>query len=159
MIRCLVAMDEKQGIADDHGIPWAGKVPGDIKYYHDKMRGYLVLMGYGVYREMTHPYDAKKNYVATTKKGEQLRPGFEPVYDAVEFLKKIKEDIWDIGGAILFASTIDLADEVYATQLQGDFNCTKFFPEFKNEFEMVRESEPITENGVTYTFQVWRRKK
>jgi dihydrofolate reductase len=158
MVRLIAAIDEKQGIADEHGIPWRGKVPGDVKYYTDKINdGNPILMGYGVYKEMTKPYAGGTNYVASLH-DEKLHDGFELVHNAAEFIKNSKSDIWDVGGAILFASTIELADELYITQLQGDFGCTKFFPEFKNEFELIKESDPITENNVTYTFQVWKRK-
>ncbi len=158
MIRCIAAIDEKQGIADDHGIPWQGKIPRDVKYYHEKIKGTPVLMGYGLYKELSHPYPESKNYVASSK-DEQLKPGFELVKDAVEFVKNFEGDLWDLGGAMIFAVTLDYVDEIYVTQLQGNFNCTKFFPKFKDQFEKVSETEPTTENGVTYTFQVWKRIK
>ncbi len=159
MVRCIAAMDEKRGIADDHGIPWQGKIPGDIKYYRDKVNdGGTILMGYGLYVELTKPYPGGTNYVATSK-DEKLREGFEPVSDAVEFIKSSHNDIWNLGGAGLFASTIDYAEELYITQIDGDFGCTKFFPEFKNQFQLVTSGDPITENGVTYRFQVWKRAK
>jgi dihydrofolate reductase len=158
MIRFIAALDNKQGIADDHGIPWQGRTPTDVHYYRDKMKNGTVLMGYGLYRELSKPYPGGVNYVATRNKEEKLREGFEPVYDARQFLQDQGGDVWNAGGAAIFASTMDMADELYITQLQEDFNCTKFFPEYKNEFTMVSESEPVTENGITYTFQVWKRK-
>lgn len=158
MIRFIAAVDSKLGIADDHGIPWQGRTPTDVQYYRNKLTTGTVLMGYGLYKELSNPYPGGVNYVATRDKTLKLREGFEPVYDAVEFLKHTSGDIWNAGGAAIFASTIDLADELYLTQLNQDFNCTKFFPAFNDKFQKASESEPITENGITYTFQVWRRK-
>lgn len=158
MIRCIAALDEKRGIADEHGIPWQGKVPGDVAYYHDKIKSGTLLMGYGLYRELSKPYPGGVNYVATRETSEKLREGFSPVADAREFLQKTGGDIWNLGGALLFASTLDLADELYLTRLAGDFHCTKFFPAFEDEFERFSQSEAVTENGVTYRFEVWRRK-
>ena len=160
MIRFIAAIDEKQGIADEHGIPWQGKIPGDVKYYTDKIKhGGVILMGYGVYKELSHPYEGGTNYVATKDHSEKLRPEFVPIDDAMEFLKNANDDVWDVGGAMLFASTIDFAEELYITQLEGDFKCTKFFPPYKNQFTLAHSEEPITENGVTYRFQVWKRTK
>lgn len=157
MIRFIAAIDAKRGIADDHGIPWQGKIPGDVQYYREKVRQGTLLMGYGLYVELTQPYPGGTNYVASSK-DEQLRSGFALVKDARAFQAETKGDIWNLGGAGLFASTIDQADELYITQLDQDFHCTKFFPEFKHDFIMKSESEPMTENGITYTFQVWTRK-
>ena len=158
MIRAIAAVDAKRGIADDHGIPWQGKIPSDIKYYRSKIKDGIAVMGYGLYVELSAPYPGVKNYVAMgTDRQEQLREGFEAINDASNFIQNCKEDVWNLGGAGLFASTFDLNDELYITQLDKDFNCTKFFPEFQNAFTLISESEPIIENGVTLTFQIWQR--
>lgn len=158
MIRFIAAIDDKRGIADDHGIPWQGKLPTDVKYYRDKLKTGTVLMGYGMYKEVSKPYPGGINYVAAQGQMGGLRPGFKPVDDARKFLSEFKGDIWNAGGAALFTSTLDLANELYLTRVQGDFNCTKFFPEFESDFELASSSEPITENGITFHFEVWRRK-
>lgn len=157
MIRFIAAIDTNRGIADDHGIPWQGKIPGDVRYYHEKISTGTILMGYGLYIELTHPYPGGINYVAS-KKDEELRPGFALIHDAHKFQEETEGDIWNLGGAGLFSSTFDQADELYITQLNQDFQCTKFFPEFKDKFVLKSESDPITENGIAYTFQVWSRK-
>lgn len=157
MIRFIAAIDSKQGIADEHGIPWQGKIPGDVRYYHEKIAsGGAILMGYGLYKELSKPFANKKNYVASNR-DEELKEGFKLVRDARKFQAEAEDDVWNLGGAGLFASTIDQADELYITQLDQDFHCTKFFPDFKDDFRLVSESEPVTENSITYTFQVWRR--
>jgi len=159
MIRAIVATDSKRGIADDHGIPWQGKVPSDAAWFREKtMTGGLILMGYGTYTEFSSPLHGRENFVATHRP-EPLRDGFSKVADARKFLQETTEDVWNIGGAALFTETLDLNDELYITKLQGDFDCTKFFPEYEQLFELASESEPITENGITFTFCIYRRKK
>lgn len=157
MIRFIAAIDQNQGIADDHGIPWQGKIPVDVKHFRSQIKTGTKLMGYGVYAEMARPYPGGMNYVASTR-DQDLREGFSLVKDAHQFLVEAKGDTWNLGGAMLFASTIDLADELYITQLDQDFHCTKFFPKFKDDFVLKSESQSMTENGIIYTFQVWSRK-
>lgn len=156
MIKFIAALDENQGLANDHGIPWQGRIPTDVGYFRQKTLGGNVMMGYGWYKEQAQPLADRRNLVATTS-SEALRPGFERVRDAGAFLAEAKDDIWVGGGAGLFESTLDLADELYITQLEGDFNCTKFFPPYKKSFTLVSESEAHTENGITFRFQVWKR--
>lgn len=156
MIRFIAAIDEKQGLANDEGIPWRTLVPNELKYFRDKTKHGNVLMGYNTYKEFKRPLSDRTNYVAT-KEHVDLMDGFQRVPDAVSFIQDFKDDLWNIGGAGLFTTTLELADELYITQLESDFNCTKFFPPFKDNFHLVSESKPRTENGVTYRFQVWAK--
>ena len=157
MIRFIAAIDEKRGIADDNNIPWLGKLPSDTEYYRDKIKTGKILMGYGTYQVISKPYHERINYVATNN-SEILNEGFEAVKDARAFIQNTDEDVWVLGGAGLFASTIDLADELYLTQVEGDFNCTKFFPKFEQDFELISKTKSLTENGIKFRFEVWKRK-
>lgn len=157
MIRFIAAVDSKLGLADEHGIPWQGSLPTDVAYFRSKTLGSNVMMGYGWYVEQKQPLPQRRNLVATTK-DEPLHEGFEPVHDARKFLAEIHEDMWVGGGAGLFASTLDLADELYLTRIERDFHCTKFFPPFEDKFKLKSSSNPQTENGLTFHFEVWGRK-
>lgn len=161
MIRAIAAIDEKRGLADNHGIPWQGRIPSDVAHFRQSTIHSNVLMGAGWYKEQREPLPDRKNFVATSTDTE-MRPGFERVTDARVFLKKFKDSpevLWVGGGAGLFASTLDLIDELYLTLLEGDFQCTKFFPEYQQDFVNVSENDPITEGGITFRFTVWRRKQ
>lgn len=154
MIRCIVAVDSKNGMANDHGIPW--DLPADRKYFRDQTKNSIVVMGYGTYAEFAEPLPDRRNIVVS-REGTDLRPGFELVVDVFEFLKNSTEDVWIIGGAKLFASTIYLADELYITQLEGEFKCTKFFPKYSEAFRRVDTENSKLENGITFSFTHWKR--
>jgi dihydrofolate reductase len=157
MIRFIAALDSKNGIANDHGIPWQGILPSDVIYFRSKTIHSNLMMGYGWYVEQKKPLRDRKNLVATTKP-KSLRKGFEKVSDAREYLRTSSHDVWVGGGAGLFASTLDLADELYLTRLEWDFHCTKFFPNFTDSFSLREQSEPHTENNITFRFEIWQRK-
>ena len=156
MIRFIAAIDSKRGLADDKGIPW--DLPTDRKFFVDQTKEGLILMGKGTYLEFKEPMHGRTNYVATYS-DEKLKPGFVAVQDVPAFYEEHEgEVINNIGGAGLFTSTLDYADELIITQLQAEFNCTKFFPEFKHKFDLVSRSQPQHENDTTYCFEVWKRK-
>lgn len=150
-------MDSKRGIATDTGIPWQGQVPGDVAQFRAKTIHSNVLMGSGWYAEQLQPLPMRRNFVATSNP-QPLRAGFERVSDAREFLQQFDGDVWVGGGAGLFANTLDLADQLHLTHLDGDWHCTKFFPEFEDRFTLIEKSEPITENDVTYYFATYSKK-
>lgn len=156
MHRLIAAIDSQRGIADDTGIPW--KLPTDQKFFVEQTKEGLILMGAGTYHEFTKPMHGRTNYVVTHDT-RPLYSGFVAVHDIEAFLKEhASERINNIGGASLFAQTIQYADELILTQVQRDFHCTKFFPEYEYSFVRVSRSEPITENGITFCFETWRRK-
>ena len=154
MINAVVAIDDKRGMADDCGIPW--RLPTDSKFFKDRIQPGLVLMGYDTYIEVKKPFHGRTNYVATAKT-EQLRPGFEAVHDVDAFLNAATEDIWNIGGPGLLASTMDRIDIFYITQVFADFKTTKFLPELGPGFKLTSSSDKLVENGITFQFQTWTR--
>ena len=158
MIRFIAAIDSKRGMADDKGIPW--DLPTDKVYYRNRIRSGVVLMGMGTYNEVKVAQSGKIQLVATRNE-VKLRPGFKAVADARKFLGNARsrdEDIWVIGGPGLFATTLELAEELYLTLIEQDFHCTKFFPEYQNLFELAGQGDQQTENGVKFRFTTWRRK-
>ncbi|HVC35990.1 MAG TPA: dihydrofolate reductase [Candidatus Dormibacteraeota bacterium] len=156
MIRFIAAIDIRRGLANENGIPWQGKLPTDVAYFRNKTTGGNLLMGYGWYQEQEHPLANRRNIVATTK-DELLRDGFEKVKDAREYLRNSTQDVWVGGGAQLFETTIDLADELYLTKIETDFHCTKFFPPYETNFKLVSSRGPIAENGLQFSFCIYQR--
>ncbi len=161
-----MVIDAKRGLANERGLPW--HLPGDLAYYRERTKAGPIIMGYHTYQEQKVPLGHGTNYVfVVSGRPAKLRPGFVAVHDLAQFLNNYrgasspgspKGDIWNIGGARLFAQTMDMADELYITLIDGDFNCTKFFPEYEADFELAGESQPQVENGTEYRFTTWRRK-
>jgi dihydrofolate reductase len=158
MLRLIAAMDEKRGVADEHGIPWQGKIPTDTSRFHDLTSNGIILMGYGTYKEYDKPLHGRDNFVVSHPGGGALRPGFVLVPDTDPFLDEHEDEmVWLIGGAALFSASLARADQLFLTQLDGDFQCTKFFPEFVGGFELGSSEGPHTENDITFSFQEWER--
>jgi dihydrofolate reductase len=55
MIRLIAAIDKSRGIADEHGIPWQGKIPTDTRYFREQTAEGTIVMGYGTYVEYDRP--------------------------------------------------------------------------------------------------------
>ena len=156
MIRLIAAHDEKLGIANNNGIPW--HLPKDALYFREKTKDGVVVMGAATYREFDKPLPDRKNLVLTHD-AKPLRPGFQSISDLELFINdNWDQDIWVIGGASLFAQTISAADELYITRVRGDFHCTKFFPDYYNDFSLLDRAKEVTENSTTYSFEIWARK-
>jgi dihydrofolate reductase len=156
MIRLIAAMDSKRGIATASGIPW--KLPGDTAYFRQQTAQGLILMGRATYDEFAAPLHERENFVLSADPGP-LRPGFEAV-GSLDQLRASRpdEDVWVIGGATVYGETISEAEELLITQVLGDFNCTKFFPDFTDAFRLTIRGEEREDGGVSYRFDTWQRR-
>lgn len=155
MIRLIAAIDAARGIATDKGIPWT--LPGDSAYFENQTTTGLIVMGRATYSEFSAPLHGRDNYVLTREQS-RLRSGFQPITNLADLMTRHPhEQVWVIGGAFVFAETIDGADELYITQVLEDFQCTKFFPDYRDGFTRFEQSEDQEENGTRYRFEKWRR--
>jgi dihydrofolate reductase len=158
MIRLIAAIDKSRGIADDRGIPWQGKIPTDTRYFRDQTAKGTIVMGYRTYDEYDHALHDRQNFVVSRPGTSSLRPGFVAVPDLDSFLHlKAHTVVWVIGGAGIFAQSIPVADELFITQLDADFHCTKFFPRFDDDFLLGSDLGSHRENDISFRFQIWRR--
>ncbi len=158
MIRLIAAMDNDRGIAGEHGIPWQGKIPTDTKYFRAETAEGAIVMGFRTYEELSDPLHDRKNFVVSRPGTSSLRPGFVVVPDLDEFLHQHSHElVWVIGGAVVFERSMSLEDELFITQLDAEFVCTKFFPEYESHFVLVNDLGRHSENGISFRFEIWHR--
>lgn len=160
MIRLIVACDRQSGLAKQGILPW--HIPDDVAYFAQKTKsdGANVLMGSITFQSLQTPLLERKNYVLTSDK--TLREGVELVHNLAHFLQDYQgqeQHLWVIGGANVFEQVFatGLADELYITQIEADFGCTQFFPEIRDEFQLISESDLHEQNGFIFTYQVYAK--
>lgn len=153
MIRQVVAMDEKQGIAKNGSQPW--KLPKEAAHFHalTKSKGGVVLMGRTTF-ELIGIMDDRDNYVLTSRTAPIA--GVTLVHDLDSFLAGLTTDLWIIGGAKLYETTLGLADELHITKIATDFGCDSFYPPYEASFKLVSATGQPPENGLSYAFYVYR---
>ena len=158
MIYLITALDSGRGIADEHGIPWQGRIPTDTAYFRAQTVTGVIVMGYRTYEEFASPLHDRENFVITRPHTPPLRPGFVPAHDLLQFLALHDDEVvWVLGGAAIFAQSLPVADALFLTQLDADFHCTKFFPNYDGTFDLASDLGPHVENQISFRFQVWRR--
>lgn len=154
-IRIIAAIDSKRGLANNGGIPW--DIPIDRQYFRDKTDGQKIIMGFNTYQEFNKPWQNRQNYV-WCRPGTELREGFHAVHRLKDFLLQ-PEIIWVIGGAGLFVKALEYTDQLYLTQIDHNFRCTKFFPKYDSLFRRKSQSPDHHQNGLAFRFEVWERLK
>lgn len=159
----IVAADNKWGIGRDGGL--LASIPTDMKYFKDHTTGKVVVMGRKTLESMPRKRGLPNriNYVLTSN------PDFEAerckTINSVDELREElsqydPDDVFLIGGATLYNKFYKCCDKLYVTKMDADLNADTFITCFDDDpdFEVVSESEPITENGITFRFVVYQRR-
>jgi dihydrofolate reductase len=162
MISIIAAMDSKSGIGKDHKIPW--HITEDLVRLKNLTIGHVTILGRTSFESMLGYYEKSgrqtmsqrthivitrdSNYVVEEKYGLAVNSIEEAIRIAKE---KEKEEIFIIGGRQIFDQTIGIADRLYLTIVQDDFECDTFFPDYSSFTKIINE-EDREENGLKYKF-------
>lgn len=83
------------------------------------------------------------------------------VHDLQEAIAKAQafsDEVMIIGGAEIFQTTMEIADRLYITYIQKEFEGDTFFPQYGPKWHLISASEDyVTEDGIPYSFLVYER--
>ena len=148
-ISIITAMDAKRGIGKNGQLPW--HIPEDFRRFKDLTSGNTVLMGRKTFESIGRPLPNRFNIVITNQLGNTDTQDLIFVNSLEEALKKAKGNVFIIGGGQIYAQSIQKADKLYLTKIDGDFNCDTFFPDY-SDFTKETFIGAGEENGIKYEF-------
>lgn len=158
----MLAMDRNRVIGKDNQLPW--RLPADLAYFRKHTIGKPVLMGRKTYDSMGKALPKRENLVVT--RDAHFQPGDCRVFNSIEeaiqyFQKSDEEELMIIGGAEIFRQTLSIANKLYITEIDDEFEGDTFYPEIPPEEWIVtkREQGTVDENNVyRHEFLVYERK-
>ncbi|MFH1291961.1 MAG: dihydrofolate reductase [bacterium] len=156
MIALISAVADNNCIGKNNQLPW--HIPEDLKHFKELTSKKTVLMGRKTFESILgylgKPLPKRKNIVITRSTDYQVPNGAE-VYNNIQqaFADHENEDIFVIGGAGIYAQTIDLADTLYITHVRGLVEGDAFFP--KIDTTIWKEVEREDHNG--YSFVTYKK--
>lgn len=159
----IVAADSRWGIGKNGGL--LADLPTDMKYFREHTRDKVVVMGRRTLESLPGKKGLPKrvNFVLTSN------PDFEAerctvVHSEDELWEAVSEyepdDVFLIGGATLYNRFYKYCDKLYVTKIDADLGADTFIVDLDGDpdFEIISESEPVTENGLTYRFVIYKKK-
>jgi dihydrofolate reductase len=158
VIALVVAHSANRVIGRDGELPW--RLPTDLRRFRELTTGHTVLMGRRTYESLParfRPLPDRRNIVLSTRSAFEA-PGAEVFSDLEAAVQACSHDCFVIGGAVTYAQALSRAERVYATQVAGEIAGDAVFPELPAaDWRCVDRSEPIAENGESFTFTVYER--
>jgi dihydrofolate reductase len=162
-MKAIVAVDRNWGIGKDNSL--LAHLPGDLKYFKGKTYGKVIVMGRKTLESFPSgkPLEGRTNIVLTSNEDYQTPCEICCSKDDLrECLKNYEdEDVYIVGGEKVYREFIHYCDTIYVTKIDAVFSADRYFPNLDEDplWEMSYQGSPITENGFTYRFTEYTRKK
>ena len=137
ILSIIVAYDRNRVIGFQNKIPW--HLSEDLRRFKKLTTDHIIIMGRKTFESIGRELPNRINRVVSRKSTS--------LNDEIERAKSAAHDeVFVIGGAEIFKQALPLADRIYLTEIDAEFEGDTFFPaiDFKKEFRIVEQSELLT---------------
>ena len=161
MISIIVAIAKNNAIGKDNQLLW--HISDDLKRFKRLTSGHKVIMGRNTLLSLPrYPLPNRTNIVITDQPEESF-DGCRMVHsiDEAAAMCSAEEECFVMGGASIYHQFMPLAEKLYITQVDTDFDGDTFFPTIDpTVWELTEQSEPVTmdDGSFSYRFQTWLRR-
>lgn len=167
--KVIVAHDDRLGIGKANKVPWS--LSSDLKFFKRLSTSVTnpaltnaLIMGRCTWECIPielRPLAGRYNFVLS-KNSEMHLPkpailcrDFNQLFSSLSNLSI--ETNFLIGGATIFKEFVNRrwCNAIYATEIEGDFQCDRFFPEYRQSFDLVEQSNWQQENNYRFRFNLY----
>ncbi len=159
-ISILVAMARNRTIGVNNTLPW--RCPDDLKHFKALTMGHHMIMGRKTFDSIGKPLPGRTTVVVTRDRNLKVEGCVvvNSLQDAITACQGDNE-VFIVGGADIYAQSLQLADTLYITEIQQEVEGDAHFPEFDRSAwqETAREvRSQETPQRLDYHFVAYRRK-
>lgn len=151
-ISIIVAIAKNRAIGKDNKLLW--HIPNDLRRFKEITTGHTVIMGRKTHESIGKPLPNRTNIIIT-RNNDYKADGCiicKSLEDAIKFSKERQEsEAFIIGGGEIYNQAINLADKLYLTLVEGDFEADTYFPDYSDFKKIVFEKQEESE-GYKYRF-------
>lgn len=148
---CLIAaLSEDRLIGNKNKLLW--RISADLKRFRELTVGHPIIMGRKTFDSIGRALPGRVNIVVTRDE-EFTAPGCvvcHSLEDALAVAEAQDEKVFVIGGGEIFQQVIDVADRLYLTVVEGQFEGDTCFPRY-SQFRVISEAVEESE-GYRYKF-------
>lgn len=155
IISIIVAVWPKNELGKDNQLLW--HIPSDMKRFKELTSWHPVIMWRKTFEsipEKFRPLPNRTNIIIS--RNPELEYDwvliFKDIEKAIEKAKSIDEnEIFIIGWAQIYNSTINIADKLYLTKVEWNFDADVFFPDY-SMFNKVISKQDLEDNWFKISF-------
>ena len=156
-ISIIVAIAQNNAIGKDNQLLW--HIPADLKRFKKLTTGHTIVMGKRTFYSLPiRPLPNRRSIVITDVPGEEIE-GCTMAYSIEEAIEKMDsgKENFIIGGGMVYKQFLPLAQQLYLTIVQKDFDADTFLEIDLSGWEMI-EKEEHPEEELPYYYINLRRK-
>ena len=154
ILSLVVAMSENRVIGRDGDLPW--RLPNDLNHFKQVTTGKPIIMGRKTWESLyVKPLPDRRNIVVTRNaryeaEGAEISNSLESALT----LAASESEVMVIGGAELFATTLDTATRLHLTEVHAELEGDTYFPDFDRSLwqEISREAHDVEGDAPAYSF-------
>jgi dihydrofolate reductase len=161
----IAAVASNHVIGKDNDLIWY--IPEDLKYFKRTTSGKPVVMGRKTFESIVDrigkPLPGRHNIIITRQAGYDGK-GAEVIADISTALKAgaeaAEDEYFILGGAQIYAETINLCDRLYITEVHQDYEGDSYFPAIDKEIWQEASREHHASQGPelpAYSLVVYQR--
>ncbi len=162
-ISIIVAIAENRAIGKNGDL--LVHLPNDLKHFKEVTMGKCVVMGHNTWVSLPGQRALpKRRNVIISDRLEKAPEGFEfaPSIPAALELVKNEEEIFIMGGGMIYEQFLPMADRLYLTRIDKSFEADTYFPIINfDEFELIDlkviDDDPNID--CSYRYETWERKE
>ena len=154
-IKIICAIGKNNEIGKNNNLIW--HLPKDLKFFKEQTLNKTVVMGYNTYKSLPKKLPNRNMIVLYDKEIEGVKT-YPNEYIMIQDLNE--DEIYIIGGASLYDRFINIADEMYLTEINAtDKEADTYFPKFdKRNWDSISLGKE-NDNNIDYEFKHYIRKK
>lgn len=158
-IALIAAMAANRVIGRDNQLPW--HLPEDLQHFKRLTLGHHLIMGRKTFDSIGRPLPGRTTVIVTRQTDYVSPPGClvaNSLEHAVELCSK-EEQVFVVGGAEIYRQALDMANQMYLTEVKVTVEGDAFFPEFSLDQWQAVEREEKQNDSLEYAFVNYRRIK
>lgn len=153
----IVAIAKNSVIGVNNTLPW--HLPEDLKRFRALTTGHHIIMGRKTFDSLGRLLPGRTT-VIVTRNPDYKMAGAIVVHSLEAAITACGDDneAFLIGGAELYKDGLKLANKLYITEIDAEYEGDAFFPEFDvAEWQVVERESHQAENGLGFSYLTYQR--
>lgn len=161
-ISLIAAIGKNRELGKDNKLLW--DIPKDLKRFREITKGHPIIMGRKTFESIGKVLPNRTNIIVSQKlkvRSQNYKSKLESevpliansMEQAIDFARKSEgsEEIFIIGGGQVYKEAIKIAEKLYLTIVDKEFDADTFFPDY-SMFKKIVFEEKGEDGGYKYTF-------
>lgn len=160
IVSIIVAVDNNYAIGNQNQL--LCHLPADLAYFKKTTTGHHIIMGRKTYESIGKALPNRTNIIISRNESYEASGCIvvKSLQEAIDLAKKNNEsELFITGGGTIYKEAMSLADRLYITKIDHQFNADTYFPIPGDEWQISKtESRKADEkNKFDFTFQLFEK--